>query len=111
MVHSPWFIVRSRLWRPRNRVIRHENLLAGETERGILLRAALAVGDQRVELIQESIQRSPPSPYPLHAARRAQPPANDRSLADMHPPDRGRSRKTARVRFDNQDIRVPFIEP
>jgi hypothetical protein len=34
--------------------MRYENFLARESERGILVRAALAVGDQAVELAEET---------------------------------------------------------
>src|SRR5512140_47736 len=104
-------MVRSRSRRTRDRVMGNEDLVTRKTERGILLRTALTVRDQRVELLEEGTPALSPDPCPLAPRYRAQPPADDRSAASPHPPDRGRRRKITRVGFDDQRIRLPIPEP
>ena len=82
MVYRQWSFVQRGCWWWRNRIMRDENPFPWKSEGGILVYAALAVGDHRVELAEEGL------PLPLSKPpnrRRAQPPPNDRFLLFMHP--------------------------
>ena len=88
--------------------MRHENFLARKTERGILVRAALTICDQRVEAAEEG----EPASFPESAdTRRAQSPSDDFSGAGAHPFNCGGSRDVARVRFHDQSIGIVFLQP
>src|SRR5512133_2043382 len=104
-------MVKSRSRRTRDRVMCNEDLVTRKTERGILLRTALTVRDQRVELLEEGTPALSPQPSLLSSRYRAQPPANDGFAASPHPPDRSGRRKVTRVGFDDQRIRLPIPEP
>src|SRR5512138_2926596 len=122
MVCGRWSMVWGRSRCGRDRVMRDEDLLTRETKRGILVRAALTVRDQCIELFDKGIPNfslAPSQPSPKFCefgggpgwGRRTQPPANDRLTARLHPSHRRRGRQVARVGFHDQSVRIPIPEP
>ncbi len=89
-----------------------EDFFAGKTEGGILVRAALTVGDQRIELTQEvepphlaeSAQRS-------RKRRSAKSPTDNLSSAGVHPLHGGGGGEVARVGLHDQRVGIGILQP
>src|SRR5512147_532218 len=91
--------------------MRDKDLLPRKTKRSILVRAALTVRDQRVELLEEGFPHLPLNSFPLSLVWRPQSPAKDRLAAHLHPSHSRGRRQIARIGFHDQGIRIPVPEP
>ena len=95
-----------------HRVGRHKYALAWEAGIGVLLRAALTVGDEHVELIEEPVSSSLPKASQQTAERRrTKPPANDAPIPRVHPTSAGGGCQVAGIRLHDQCIWIPLSQP
>src|SRR5829696_10408337 len=107
-VHLLWSARRRRGGSQRNRVMRNEDFLTWKTQRGILVCAALAVRDHCIKLDDKGKPSLLSKPTDR---RRPQPPSNDRFVLPVHPLYGCGRGKITRVRFRDQHIGIPTLEP